>query len=67
VLVKRAASPWATTVEIQPWELPPPPNAREKVLDALHHAARWAPDLGDDVLGAVQELMRRLDRRNKAA
>jgi hypothetical protein len=64
--VKRADE-WTKTVEIQPWELPPPPNAREKVIDALARAARWAPDLGDDVAIAITDLLSNIERRKRAA
>lgn len=55
----KAASVYTKTVEIQPHELPPPPNASEKVRDALEHAMRWAPELGSDVVEAIGELLKK--------
>jgi hypothetical protein len=63
----RRASLHAKTVELQPWELPPPPDARARVIDALSRAARWAPDLGDEVAVAIADLLNNIDRRKKAA
>jgi len=61
--VRRARSEYCVTVELQPHELPPPPNAAEKVVDALKSAAMWAPELGSDILSAIQDLIHDAKKR----
>jgi hypothetical protein len=58
---------YAKTVEIPLSELPPPPNARAKLIDALSNASRWAPDVGDDIADAIATLIDKIDRRKRAA
>ena len=45
------------TVEIPASELPPPPNAVERLRDCLEVAARWAPDVGADIAETISELI----------
>ena len=63
----KRASFHAKTVEIMPHELPPPPNAAERVIDALTRAARDAGDLGDDMVSAIAELLTNARERVKRA
>jgi hypothetical protein len=61
------ASFYAKTVELQPHELPPPPNAAERLIDALVRAARDAGDVGDDMANAINELLNNARSRTKRA
>ena len=63
----RRASFHAQTVEIMPHELPPPPNAAERVVDALMRAARDAGDVGEDMATAIAELLTNARSRVKRA
>lgn len=60
---RKARSEHCVTVELQPHELPPKPNAVEKFVDALKCAAMWAPELGEDLLDAVSELIKSAKKR----
>ena len=64
---RRARSEYCITVELQPHELPPPPNPIEKVVDALTSAAMWAPELGSDILSAIQDLIHDAKKRATCA
>lgn len=60
---RKARSEHSVTVELQLHELPPPPNPTEKFVDALRRAIVWAPDCGEDLLDAVQELIKSATKR----
>ena len=64
---RKARSEYCITVELQPHELPPKPNAAEKFVDALKSAALWAPELGEDLLDAVSELIKNAKKRAEQA
>ncbi len=64
----RKADFHSKTVELSPHELPPPPNAAERVVDALARAARDAGDVGEDIANAINELLHNArSRMNRAA
>lgn len=63
----RRASFYAKTVELSPHELPPPPNAVERVVDALVRAARDAGDVSDDVAQVISDLLASVRSRTKKA
>lgn len=63
----RRASFYAKTVEILPHELPPPPNAAERVVDALARAARDAGDISEDVAKVISDLLASVSARTKKA
>lgn len=54
---RKARSEYCITVELQPHELPPKPNPVEKFVAALESAVMWAPELGEDLLDRVRELI----------
>ena len=53
----RRASFHAITVELQPHELPPPPDAARRLIDCLERAAGYAAETGEDMAAAVAELI----------
>lgn len=63
----RRASFYAKTVELSPHELPPPPNAAERVVDALVRAARDASDISEDMAKAISDLLASVRERTKKA
>lgn len=63
VSYRKAKSEYSITVELMPHELPPPANAIEKLTTALRDAAMWAPNLGDDLVAAINDLMHNAQRR----